>query len=585
MSNHFDRRSFIKKSLFAAGGAAMITIPFVSCDNDEVETKNTENASRKNFNEGIASFDPTSSSVIIWTRYTTNFAGITELYWELSTDSNFTQIIRTGSIQTDESKDYTAAIDIQNLKSNLKLYYRFFNTAQKEVSEIGETITLPSAGDNVPQVKMAVCSCANFAAGLFNVYEAMANSDVDVIVHLGDYIYEYGAGQYGTNANTLALGRTHVPANEIITLQDYRARYKQYRRDAKLKLAHQKKPFIAVWDDHEITNDTYKDGAENHQLNEGSFSARKQSALKAYSEYIPLKTGANPKIYRSFEFGNLVALHMLDTRVIARDKQLDYANYFTASGFNAAAFQTDLLNPSRKLLGNEQLSWLANKVATSTQKWQVLGQQVLMTKMLIPADLLLSMSAILAEIDATGSARPQTLAAFQTTLTQLVTIKMRMLQNDPTLTATEKARINITLPYNLDAWDGYPIERETLFAALAGKKVISLAGDTHNGWQGSLIEGFSGTKTQVGTEFATASVTSPGLETYLGIGAGASAQIAQFQEAFALLIDDLHYADVSKRGYLKVTYTQGQARADWFYVTSTSTDSYSSNMEFTKIVN
>lgn len=454
----------------------------------------------------------------------------------------------------------------------------------KEVSDIGETITLPAANDTVNQVKIAVCSCANFAAGLFNVYEAMANSDADVIVHLGDYIYEYGAGQYGTNASTAALNRTHQPANEIISLQDYRTRYKQYRGDAKLKLAHQKKPFIAVWDDHEITNDAYKDGAENHQANEGSFSARKIAALKAYSEYIPLKTGTDQRIYRSFEFGNLVALHMLDTRIIARDKQLDYANYFTASGFDAVSFQTALMNPSRKLLGTEQMNWLTSKVAASSQKWQVLGQQVLMTKMLIPADLLMSMSAILAEIDATGSARPQTLATFQSTLSELVTIKARMLQKDPSLTATEKARVTTKLPYNLDAWDGYPIERETLFAALRGKKVISLAGDTHNGWQGNLVEGLSGTNASVGVEFATASVTSPGLETYLGIGAGAATQIAQFQEAFKLLVDDLSYADVSKRGFLKVTFTPAQTRADWMYVTATNSDAYSTNMEYTKIV-
>lgn len=566
MKSNFSRRSFIKSTLLLSGGV-LLASNFISCSQDEDQIEATPlNLKPSNFKEGVASFDPTTTSVIIWTRFTSTSSESIEITWEISVDAKFEKILRQGKIFTDESRDYTVSVDVQNLPSNKTFFYRFYNVKTKEVSVVGETITLPSQSDNISQVKMAVCSCANYAAGLFNVYEAMANSDVDVVVHLGDYIYEYGAGEYGTNTYTASLGRTHSPANEIVTLEEYRTRYKQYRSDEKLKYLHQKKPFIAVWDDHEIANDFYNGGAENHQANEGDLDDRKANALKAYSEYIPLKTGDDNRIYRDFHFGNLVSLYMLDTRVIARDKQLEYSNYFLPDNtFNAASFQKDLMNPNRQLLGIEQLSWLGSKVNGSSSKWQVLGQQVLMTKMMLPAELLMLMAKINAEIDATGSAQPATFQAFQATVGSLVTIKSRVLANDPTVTVAEKTRLATVLPYNLDAWDGYPIEREKLYSILNGKKVVTLAGDTHNAWQGELK---SASNKVVGLELATASITSPGLEKYLGLGASGSTQIAQFEQALNLLIDDLEYSNLSKRGYLKATFSASDVKAEWFFATS-----------------
>jgi alkaline phosphatase D len=576
MKTNLSRRSFLKNSLLFSGGI-LLAPNFISCSKDD-DTINQapKDLKRSNFNEGVASFDPTASSIILWTRYSASDSPSVDLSWELSTDANFSKVLRQGKVTTNAARDYTIAIDVQGLPSKTSFFYRFYNVNTKEVSVIGETITLPSVSDVVSQVKIAVCSCANFAAGLFTVYEAMAKSDVDVIVHLGDYIYEYGAGEYGTNTYTATLGRTHVPANEIVTLEEYRARYKQYRNDEKLKLAHQKKPFIAVWDDHEITNDTYKDGAENHQPKEGDFSVRKLAALKAYSEYIPLKTGNDNRIYRDFQFGNVLSLYMLDTRVIARDKQLEYATYFSATGsFNTTAFQTDLFNPNRQLLGAEQLSWLGSKVASSSSKWQVLGQQVLMTKMLLPSELLLLMAQINGEIDALGSAKPATLQAFQASVGGLVMIKSRILANDPTLTAADRLRIATVLPYNLDAWDGYPAEREKLYALLNGKKVVTLAGDTHNAWQGELK---TASNQVVGFEIATPSVSSPGLETYLGIG---GTQLLQFEQAMNFLIDDLEYSNLSKRGYLKATFSANDVKAEWFMATTVFDEKATVNLENT----
>lgn len=555
-------------------GGLYLASNFISCsDDDQATSPIPANLSESNFDYGVASFDPTSSQVIIWTRYTSAAVSLS-ITWQIASDAAFQNIIRTGEVTTDASRDYTVAIEIQELAADQKLYYRFIQPFAAHVSPVGETITFPT---NASQVTMAVCSCSNYPAGLFNVYKSMAVSDADVILHLGDYIYEYGQNQYGTNQYTATLGRAHSPANEILTLNDYRTRYKQYRSDANLKLAHQKKPFICVWDDHEITNDTYIDGAENHQPNEGSFEVRKQHAIQAYSEYIAVRTTDKAKIYRNFNIGNLVNLIMLDTRVIGRDKQLAYATYFDASGnFNIPAFQSDLMSSSRTMLGTTQRNWLLGQLSSSTANWQVLGQQVLMGKMFIPMELLLGLNQILAEIDATGSVSPTTFAAFTTLLTQLVTIKFRLLNNDPTLTPAEIARVQTTAPYNLDAWDGYAYEREVILNSFAGKKVVCLAGDTHNGWESDLR---TASGTVVGKEFATSSVSSPGFETYLGLAAGSSAAITEFENAIQLLIDDLNYLNASDRGFLKVTFTPAAASAEYVYVNTVFSNAYSTVSE------
>ncbi|SEL72626.1 alkaline phosphatase D [Aquimarina amphilecti] len=564
-----NRRSFFEKSMLVAGGF-MIAPMYISCNNDDDMEISIPDLSTDNFFEGVASFDPTDSKVIIWTRFTpdTGSSNIT-INWQIALDQNFDDVLRSGEFVTGADRDYTVAIDVQELPSNSKFYYRFFDLGTQTTSVIGETITLPASGDTVTDVKLAVCSCANFAAGLFNVYGAMANSEADVIVHLGDYIYEYGEGEYGTNENTVALDRVHNPANEIISLTDYRARYKQYRSDAQLQLVHQKKPFICVWDDHEVTNDAYKDGAENHQDSEGSYETRKQTAIQVYSEFLPLRSTDPSKIYRSFDFGSVLSLHMLDTRIIGRDKQLSYDDFFSpTTGLDAVAFQAALQDPSRTLLGSEQLSWLSGAVSASNANWQVLGQQVLMGKMFMPAELLILIGTLVAEIGALGSATPETALAFQTALTDLTAIKSRLLAGDPTLTPEEIARVQTVIPYNLDAWDGYFIEREQLFAMLGGKKTVCLAGDTHNAWY-SKLKDVSGK--EIGVEFATSSVSSPGFEGFLGVDAN---QTVGFQQALALLIDDLQYMDATQRGFLQVTFSSSSSEAQWNFINTIAAENY-----------
>lgn len=575
-NNPLNRRRFLKNSLLAVGG--IFIAPLIeSCSDDFTESGSAPNDLKNaGFDTGVASFDPTATGVIIWTRYSGEKDA--EISWEISKNNSFSEVVRKGQANATAVNDFTVAVDVQNIPSNTKYYYRFYNLKTKESSVIGETITLPSKADSVNEVKMAVVSCSNFPAGLFNVYGAIAKSEADVVVHLGDYIYEYAPGQYGTNPYTNQLGRAHKPAKEILNLNDYRERYRQYRGDKNLQLAHQKKPFICVWDDHEFANDTYKSGAENHQPEEGDFQARKMAAFQAYSEYIPLKTGKDLKIYRSFNFGNILSLYMMDTRVIARDKQLEYSDYLDTTGnFNQSQFQTDFLSPNRKLIGNEQIAWLGSQINADTAKWKVLGQQILMTKMMVPAELLMLLNQILAEIKQHGSAQPATMLALQNTITQLITIKKRYQLQDSTLTAQEIARIKTTLPYNLDAWDGYFMEREALYSILAGKKVIVLAGDTHNAWLGKLTDA---TGKDIGTELACSSVSSPGLEGYLGITSDPTQAIA-LADAFSSLIDDLEYANLYKRGYLHVKYTAGNAVAEWRFVDNVVSDTYNVTTEKT----
>ncbi|MEO1054554.1 MAG: alkaline phosphatase D family protein [Bacteroidota bacterium] len=555
-----SRRRFIRNSVVAAAGAAVIPMTLSGCDDDE--TPDFVPEGDFGFLQGVASFDPTQDRVILWTRYTqaTNEAGNPTIFLDVATDAIFTQLVASESVEIDMSSDYTVNVDVSNLNSNTKYYYRFRNELSGAMTVTGETQTLPAVGE-ATEVSMAVVSCANFQAGLFNVYGAVADSVADVVVHLGDYIYEYEVGGFGSNDLTSGLGRDHEPAGEIVSIDEYRQRYRQYRGDEQLQRAHQLKPFICVWDDHEITNDAFMDGAENHQPDEGDFETRKMNAIQVWHEYLPARVTDNAKIFRNFDFGGIANLMMLDTRIIGREEQLNYLNYFTESGLDVNAFGADWLNPNRTLLGSEQLTWLSNQMGSSNASWQVLGSQVLMGKYQIPGELL----TLTAQIASAGDATPELLAQYNAVVTELVTIKTRALQGDPTLTEEERARVENVLPYNLDAWDGYPAEREAVFAAASGKKLISLAGDTHNAWYSRLSDA-SGNK--VGAEFATASVSSPGFESVFGTD---PIVIRGFEIANNTLIDDLIHSDASRRGFLLVSFTSGNADASWQYVNTLAT--------------
>ena len=561
MSEKISRRELIQKSLFGFG-ALSLPVAFTGC-NDGSDDESPE--AQADFLHGVASGDPLQDKVILWTRLTpVDLSAPLKVTWEIATDDQFKQNLKTGTVQTTKTDDFTVKVDATGLQAGTTYYYRF--RFGSKVSPIGQTKTLPVTTN---KVSFAVCSCSNYPAGYFYVYREMAKQNVDVVIHLGDYIYEYGADGYATE-DAAKLGRT-LPSNnnkEIIKLDDYRKRYALYRQDKDLQAVHQRHPFIVIWDDHELANDTWREGAENHQSNEGPFLERKLAALQAYFEWMPIRPVSSTdhlNIYRQFNFGSLVQLTMLDTRIIARDKQLEYKDYMIASGLDAQKFQVDLTDPKRTLMGYTQRDWLVDKLKQSTATWNVIGQQVLMSKMWIPAELLASLGQI-----TSGGTSPDTLAKMNAQITELVTLKLRLEQGDPTLTVQEKARVTTLVPYNLDAWDGYYAEREFFYTKLAefNKKIIVLAGDTHNAWTSYL---YSQKGEYVGVELATSSVSSPGLEKYLSIPL---AQLQQFEFAFTTLIDELAYCNLNQRGYLMVTLDDKQVLSDWIFVDSIKNAEY-----------
>lgn len=500
------------------------------------------------FDHGVASGDPLARKVILWTRVSSERGGIVPVKWEMALDAAFRRVVRAGIALTDGRKDHTVKVDVSGLKPDTVYHYRF--AVGHTVSPTGRTRTLPVG--SVAKVKLAVFTCSNFPAGYFHAYrEAAKLEGIHAAVHLGDYIYEYGRDGYAST-DAAALGREVLPAGELLTLDDYRQRYAQYHTDADLQAVHAAIPFINVWDDHEIANDTWKDGAENHDsASEGEFTVRRAAALQAFHEWLPIRT-PDPRrpqqINRSFAFGNLLALHMLDTRVIARDRQMEYANYFGSDGsFDSVRFAADLADTDRQLLGAEQLLWLQDQLAGSGATWQMLGQQVLMGRMNIPAPLVLgqiSFSAYSALVY-----KAQTAPATLTPQEQFILAQP-------------------AIPYNLDAWDGYAMARETVLAMARGlnKNLVVLAGDTHNAWASDL-EDYQGNA--VGVEYAVASVSSPGLEEYfpsenpLAVAAGLEA-----------IIGPLKYANTGDRGYMVVTATPGECRCDWRYVSTVKAEEY-----------
>ena len=508
-----------------------------------------------NFDFGVASGDPLSDSVILWThaKYQ-DLSDAVPLTWQVASDLEFTKIVVFGTGQASADSGYTFKVDAKGLLPNQTYFYRF--TAGKHISPIGKTKTLPTGSVN--EVKLAVLSCSNYPAGFFNVYSEVAKSDVDLAIHLGDYIYEYAATGYASE-KAASLGRTSVPANEILTLSDYRMRHAQYKSDADSKQFHASKPLIAVWDDHEFANDAYKDGAENHTTaTEGSFAARKAAAMQAYHEWMPIRTGADKsKIYRSFNFGNLISLHMLDTRSVGRDQQVDIADLVNPAK-QATALAT-LSSPSRQLLGVEQVQWLQTQMASSTATWQILGQQVLMARIEFPLTILQALNP--------SDTSAQAQVAGQKAITDYLTAKAKQAQSYP-LTAIESALLSQPkLGYNLDAWDGYPAAREIVLATAAQlkKRLLVLAGDTHNAWHSDLTL-MSGQK--VGEEFATSSVSSPGLEAYLSLPP------AQVKAIFEGVVKDLKWMDSSRRGYLKLTVNANQVQGEWFFIDTITSKSY-----------
>jgi len=567
------RRDFVRRASLAA--AAVSGAALTACGGS--------NSPVVKFLHGVASGDPLTDRVILWTRVTASDARDITLDWEIASDGAFKNVVNGGSTSTGPARDFTVKIDASGLRAGEVYYYRF--RYEDITSPVGRTRTLPEG--HVTQARLAVFSCANFSSGYFNIYAEVAKrDDIDVALHLGDYIYEDGPGGYAT-ADAARLGRMPEPARELLSLDDYRARYAQSRRDPDLQAVHASLPFICVWDDHEIADNAYATGAENHDpATEGDYALRRAAALQAYLEWLPIRS-PDPQnlleIFRAFEFGDLLTLHMLDTRHIARARQLDYADYYNpvTGVFDAARFAADMASPARPMLGAPQMRWLQDGMSASCATWQVLGQQVLMGRMYLPMPLLApdprtpmvslaeygaiatafaTYQAVVAQLTAGGvPVTPQALLAAGMTAEQLAIV------NDP---AKQAIMAMPSIPYNLDAWDGYPLDREAVLAMAKAldKNLVVLSGDSHNAWAHDLKDAQG---SQVAVEFAGSSVSSPGLEEDLPNVHPAALTLGLLQ-----LVPTLKFANTALRGWLLVSFSHAEARADWYFVDTVKSRQY-----------
>ncbi|RYF93422.1 MAG: alkaline phosphatase [Caulobacteraceae bacterium] len=499
------------------------------------------------FEHGVAAGDPLQDRLILWTRLTPHDGhGLEDIDGELriGTDARLAKP-RVIKVAATADRDWTVKIDVDGLKAGTEYFYQFrFGEA---VSPVGRAKTLPQKTD---EVVLAVASCALFVHGYFNAYGAIAQMDrVDAVLHLGDYIYEYGADQYGAGAPASAA-RKLDPPTEIITLADYRRRHACYKGDPNLQAAHARAAWIVVWDDHETANDSWVGGAENHSpASEGDWGARKAAALKAYFEWMPIREPKGPMseaIYRSFRFGDLATLLMTETRLTARGQPLDVGKDLTIVDGkpDIAGFMRKIHDPSRQLMGEKQEAWLAEELKRSVQAgdvWQVIGNQIVMGKVLSP-DLRKAMGE-----EAWG----RMLSQMPEAVAQAVTISSQ-------LSATP-------IPVNLDQWDGYPAARERVYAAFkaARARPIVLAGDSHSFWANELSDEAG---TLIAAEFGATGVTSPGFADLL--------PGAPLNEAIVARNPEVKWCDSAAKGFVKLTLTRAKATAEMVAVSTIDAPAY-----------
>lgn len=568
-----NRRKFLKT--VPVGAAATLGAASVA---------SAQNAgTRISYNHGVASGDPLQDRVIIWTRVTpmeSNHNGIVHMNWDVATDSDFSNIVARGHIHTGQGSDYTAKADATGLEAGQNYFYRF--RVGDQVSPIGETRTLAASGKK--PVRLAIASCSNYPFGFFNAYRAICdNGPFDAVLHLGDYIYDYQQGRY-QSPNAEKMGRLVDPPHEIVTLPDYRRRYAQYRTDPDLQEVHRKFPFICAWDDHEFANNTYFEGAENHNGGEGDWHIRRAAANQAYFEWMPMREEQLFVSYRSFNFGDLATLAMLDTRLIGRERGLEYGRdadwiktavddgrggkttvpiAYDADGNEVTdaktlreltertlpegweyardypAFHKRLETEERSMLGAPQERWLRETLVASKRAdipWQILGQQVIMSY----------------------QERPP--------ISDLYSAEEKAEASDGQK-ASWKMRDDLGFIYNPDAWDGYQPARKRVLDMLEehANNPIVVAGDTHCGWAHSLCHEKGGK--HYGAEFGVQGITSPGSG---DDNPHADAIIEKYYQAN----DHMAYASTYGRGYLTVTISEEASIADWYVVSDIESKDY-----------
>lgn len=528
----------------------------------------------KPFYHGVASGDPLQDAVIIWTRYTPDDeeSGPFDISWTMATDNEMNAVVASGNASSKQENDFTVKVDVTGLSASTTYYYQFSSGSTKSV--IGKTKTAPSSGAET--IRLGLSNCANFPVGYFTAYRDMAlRGDLDAVLNLGDYIYEYG------DNDDL---RPHIPSNEIVELDDYRARYSQYRLDPDLRLAHQHIPFISLWDDHEFANDSHKTGADNHDPStEGSWDDRVIAAKKCYDEWMPIRPNVSSgNLYQKLPFGDLLDIFMTETNTYRDGPNNndpvtgDYLVTATGQLYSVLYGSPQHLSPTRTQLGITQRDWLIGSLAASSAKWKIVGS-----------------SKVFSEMN-------EWFAASQFGDTP---------QNTESRTT--------------DGWDGFPVERSTIIQSLQSlgvQGIAFVAGDAHittssevvdqadtlallsGAGSESLINYIATGEGSVAVEFATTSITSHNfdegllpftngtVEAAMGLAKqletafttpiplAALASLGVQPELFSSILPDgtitpnyhIKYANLTNEGYSVLTINPDEIQRDNYYVLNKS---------------
>ncbi len=547
-----SRRTVLKGVAGAAVGATVAAAPVRAFDAAAAEAPSY----RGIFGYGVASGDPTATSLVIWTRATpptrrgeavaTPGSGRgkpTKVHWEVATDERFRHVVRRGHVVTRATSDHTVKVDVRGLSPYTRYWYRF--RAHEQTSTVGRTQTAPDVAGKVHALRLALVSCSNYTGGYFTAYRSIGRrDDLDLVLHVGDYIYEYGNGADRYGPAELIGQRDAAPATETIDLAGYRLRHALHKADPDLQLAHRRHPWITIFDDHEVANNAWRTGAENHTSGtEGDFLVRRQMAYEAYLEWMPFRLPEQSvvphqgtRFFKRFTFGALGDLSVLETRQ-NRSAQVDVPPFTTSGGgfipVGMPGIDAALADPARHLPEPEQLAWLKDNVSTETS-WHLIGNQVVIAPISWPGQIF---------------------------------------------------RLPGETLLNSDQWDGYQADQAELLTHLAGLPAaaggtVVLTGDIHSSWAidlpGSRTDGPG--YTSVGVEFVCPSVTSDGF--YEGgraqapAGTPAEAAVAATKGATAALQAAnpwLKFLDGVGHGYTVIDVTPERVQADyWFTPVPTS---------------
>ena len=494
----------------------------------------------KVFLHGVTSGDPLPNAVILWTRVTQKPAWSAgsmrgtpvKVKWEVcpqvGRSRRFGTAIRSGVVTTDKNRDFTVKVDATGLRPNTRYLYRFTvldGPAAGAVSPVGATKTAPALNSMPSRVRFAFLSCSNWEAGYYSTYRFLADrGDLDFIIHLGDWFYEYGTNEY---TGVFGRVRRHEYDGETMTLNQYRARHANTKTDPDLQRCQAMYPFITVWDDHESADDAYLEGAVNHtEGKEGNWHQRKHASEKAYFEYMPTRVNSltdGQHLYRYFRWGKLMDLSALDLR-----------NYRTKQAW----LKQD--DPNHTIGGHKQMKWLRDNIKNSPCLWKVIGNPVMMAPLQIPP-----LSPEIADFIAEKTGNPPH-----------------------------------GIIFNSDQWDGYQWDRYRLTTMIAEnniKNVVAVTGDIHMSYANDIYEKFNGDEhgRRVAVEFVGPSISAANVDDIVkdktGVAFPESDPIWNVVDnAIGLANNHVKWSQCSKHGYVVVELNRKFAQADWFYVNNKS---------------